>query len=120
MSTISVTVVETPIDVETIDGEIVISLNPTTVSVEASTTGPQGPQGLQGVQGPAGDKAIAYRHIQAEVSDTWVITHNLNFYPNVTVLDSAGSICEGEIIYTSQNALTVTFSGAFSGEAYLS
>lgn len=120
MSTITVSVVETPIDVSTIDGEIIVSLNPSTVTVEASTTGPQGPQGLQGVQGPAGDKLVAYRHIQTESSDTWTVTHNLNFYPNVTVIDSAGTICEGDIAYPSQNQLIITFAGAFSGEAFLS
>jgi len=120
MSVISVTVVETPIEVDATNGEIIVTLNPTTVTVEASTTGPQGPQGLQGVQGPAGDKVVAYRHIQSETSDTWEITHNLNFYPNVTVIDSAGTICEGDINYVSQNSLTLNFAGAFSGEAFLS
>lgn len=120
MSAITVSVVETPIEVSTIDGEIIISLNPQTVTVEASTTGPQGPQGLQGVQGPSGDKAIAYRHIQSDTSNTWTVMHNLNFYPNVTVIDSAGTICEGDIAYVSSNELILTFAGAFSGEAFLS
>jgi hypothetical protein len=64
--------------------------------------------------------SIAYTHIQSTSSNTWVITHNLNFFPNVTVVDSSGAICEGEIAYTSNDALTITFSGQFSGAAYLS
>ena len=81
-------------------------------------TGTQGTQGIQGVQGT--NREIAYRHSQNVPSDTWTITHNLNFYPNVTTMDSTGAICEGEIVYTNPNTLTVTFLAAFSGVAYLS
>jgi hypothetical protein len=63
---------------------------------------------------------VAYHHTQGTSSATWVITHNLGWKPNVTVQDSGGSIVEGEIAYTSVNSLTVTFTGAFSGNAYLS
>jgi hypothetical protein len=64
--------------------------------------------------------AVAFAHTQGVSSNSWTITHNLDFYPNVTVIDSAGTVVEGEIFYTSRNILTVTFSGAFSGKAYLS
>lgn len=63
---------------------------------------------------------VAYVHTQGVSSDTWNITHNLNFYPNITVKDSGGSIVEGEISYTNSHSLTITFSAAFSGIAYLS
>ena len=71
---------------------------------------------VSGINNPA----VAYHHTQGTSSATWVITHNLGFKPNVTVQDSGGSIVEGEIAYTSTNSLTVTFTGAFSGNAYLS
>ena len=81
-----------------------------------------GIQGLQGVQGTSGavSQTLAYSHTQGSASDTWVIAHNLNFMPNVTVQDSAGNIVEGEIAYTNTNSLTVSFASAFSGKAYLS
>jgi hypothetical protein len=98
-----------------------------------------GTQGTQGVQGPVGSISgntdslaegttnlyftparVAYNHVQGVASATWTIHHNLHFYPNVTVQDSAGNIVEGEITYTNSDSLTVTFSTAFSGEAYLS
>ena len=60
-----------------------------------------------------------YRHIQGVSSDTWVINHNLNKYPSVTIQDSAGSIVIGELTYNNKNTITLTFSGAFSGEAHL-
>ena len=63
---------------------------------------------------------VSYTHTQGVASTTWNITHNLHFYPNVTVQDSAGNIVEGEIAYTNSDSLVVTFSTAFSGEAYLS
>lgn len=63
---------------------------------------------------------VAYVHTQGTSSSSWVITHNLNFYPNITVKDSAGSIVEGEIVYDSANQVTLNFQAAFSGLAYLS
>ena len=63
---------------------------------------------------------VAYTHTQGVASAIWVVDHNLDFYPNVTVQDSAGTIYEGEISYTSLGSLTLTFSSAFSGTAFLS
>lgn len=63
---------------------------------------------------------LAYVHVQGTTSNTWTINHNLDFYPNVTIQDSGGSIVEGEITYTSRNQLIATFSASFSGKAYLS
>ena len=63
---------------------------------------------------------VAHRHTQNVASSSWVITHNLGFYPNIVVKDSAGSIVEGEIAYDSANQVTLTFQAAFSGMAYLS
>lgn len=64
--------------------------------------------------------ALAYAYTQPTPSDVWVIDHNLGFYPNVTVIDSGGSTVEGEVTYPTIDQLQLTFSGAFSGVAYLS
>jgi hypothetical protein len=64
--------------------------------------------------------SVAYHHTQSTSASTWTIIHNLGWYPNVTTMDSSGSICEGEIVHTSNKRLTVTFLAAFSGNAYLS
>ena len=93
--------------------------------------GTQGTTGAQGATGagtqdfgsqdnPLEPQALAYEHTQGSVSASWVISHNLGFKPNVTVVDSAGTIYEGEITYTNSNSLTVSFSQSFSGKAYLS
>jgi len=63
---------------------------------------------------------IAYAHTQGTASATWTILHNLDFYPNVTVQDSGGTIVEGEVTYTNRNQVVLTFTAAFSGKAYLS
>lgn len=61
-----------------------------------------------------------YVHDQPTASNTWNITHNMKFYPNVSIVDSALSKVVGEVTYVSENALTVTFSHSFAGKAYLS
>ena len=63
---------------------------------------------------------LAYHHPQLTASDTWVIAHHLNFNPNVTVVDSAGTNVEGELQYTDLNTVTLRFNAAFAGDAYLS
>lgn len=60
-----------------------------------------------------------YIHDQGTPATTWTITHNLNKYPAVTVVDTANTEVIGEVQYTNTNTLTVTFSSAFSGKAYL-
>ena len=61
-----------------------------------------------------------YVHNQASAATTWSITHNLKFYPNVSIVDSALSHVMGEVTYINENSLTVSFSSAFSGKAFLS
>ena len=67
--------------------------------------------------GLTGDKDFTY--IKSTPNKIWEITHNLDKYPSVTIVDSAGSVVMGDITYTSKSTLTVTFSAAFSGKAYL-
>lgn len=56
---------------------------------------------------------------QLTASAVWVIAHGLGNFPSVTVLDSAGNTVFGEITYTDANTVTLTFSAAFTGTAYL-
>ena len=66
--------------------------------------------------GIVNDKNFVY--VQATSSDIWEITHNLNKYPAVTVVDSGGSVVVGEIVYIDENNVRITFASAFSGKAY--
>lgn len=58
-------------------------------------------------------------YTQTTPAATWVITHSLVRFPAVAVVDSTGRLVEGDIIYDTSNQVTLTFSGAFSGIAYL-
>ena len=60
-----------------------------------------------------------YTHNQASPSSSWTITHNLGRRPSVTIVDSAGNVQIGEVLYNSDNQITVTFAAAFGGYAYL-
>ena len=94
---------------------------PTGATGPTGSTGPAGPTGPTGPTGPAGaTQVVAYTHTQNAVSLNWVITHNLGFYPNVVVTDSAATVVEGDLSYASVNQLTVTLTQAISGYAYLS
>jgi hypothetical protein len=58
-------------------------------------------------------------HPQGSPSATWTITHVLGGRPSVTVVDTAGTVVIGEVTYNSNTQVTVTFTSAFSGFAYL-
>lgn len=60
-----------------------------------------------------------FRFSQGTPSSLWSITHNLNKYPSVTIMDTSGSEYEGEIKHLDENNLTIEFSVAVSGSASL-
>lgn len=60
-----------------------------------------------------------YVHHQSFSSRYWNIIHNLGKKPNVTVVDSADTVCIGEIEYISDNEINISFGYEFSGKAYL-
>lgn len=72
-----------------------------------------------GTQGPAGTAASTEVFTQAIASDEWVINHSLNKKPSVTIVDSADTVVVGEVVYNTNNRLTVSFEATFSGKAYL-
>ena len=60
-----------------------------------------------------------YTHEQGEASDSWIIEHNLNKYPSVTLVDSAGTQFQGRVEYIDENNCIVYMNGATKGKAYL-
>jgi RNA:NAD 2'-phosphotransferase (TPT1/KptA family) len=58
-------------------------------------------------------------HTQASPSTDWVVIHTLGGKPSVTVVDSADTLVIGEVKYDSNTQVTVSFTSAFSGFAYL-
>jgi hypothetical protein len=115
--------IESPATVVVIDQENVdVTVQETAFSVVLADAGVQGPTGATGAQGPAGAAGAShstYVHSQNTPASFWDITHNLASYPSVSVIDSTGGLVVGDISYVSNNRLTITFSGSFSGQAYL-
>ena len=62
---------------------------------------------------------FSHIHNQTVSSSTWNITHNLNKYPSVSVVDSSNEEVIGEVQHINPNSLTVKFSEPFSGKAFL-
>ena len=71
----------------------------------------------------SGDSSFAYT--QAVAAEEWgdgtpkMVTHNLNKFPSITVIDTANTVVTGEYTYIDKNNVTLTFSAAFAGKAYL-
>lgn len=57
---------------------------------------------------------------QTNAAAIWVITHSLPFQPAVTIIDSAGTRIETEIVYDSPTQIRSIASAAFAGRAELS
>lgn len=88
--------------------------------IVVTAPGPQGEAGVSGVQSDEIIDLVSYAHTQGSAATVWTVNHNLNFYPNVTVYDSANSMVEGTVSHTNATTLSITFSAAISGKAHLS
>lgn len=60
-----------------------------------------------------------YIHNQDIPSNVWTISHPLKKFPSVTIVDSAGTCVIGSVQYVDVNTIICSFSGVFSGKAYL-
>lgn len=60
-----------------------------------------------------------YTWDQSSASATWTINHGLARFPSVTIVDSTGREVEGDIQFTDADNITLSFTAAFSGKAYL-
>lgn len=59
-----------------------------------------------------------YEHVQAIPSDEWTVQHDLDKYPSVQVVDSAGRVVTGEVQYVDADSLVIRFEFVFSGRVY--
>ena len=60
-----------------------------------------------------------YIHTQVIPSGIWTIIHNLGKYPSVTTVDTSNEVMLGDVIYINVNTITVLFTSAIDGKAYL-
>jgi hypothetical protein len=94
-----------PVTVTEVNRNVSVT-SPASSSLTVSTAAASSPHGT-------------YTHTQTSASATWTVVHNLNCKPSVTIVDSAGNVQIGEVLYDSNNQITLAFAAAFSGFAYL-
>ena len=95
------------------------------LSVTFNVTPPHGVNVVVAAGTPGGGGTTlaqtTFQYSQATASAQWNITHNLGFYPSVSVVDSSGTqIFPGSVQYPDANHVNLTFSSAVGGYAYLS
>ena len=56
---------------------------------------------------------------QGVPATTWNVQHNLGKFPSITVIDTGNTVVNGEYTYVDNNNVTLKFSAAFAGIAYL-
>jgi hypothetical protein len=82
-------------------------------------SGPQGVAGPQGVQGPQGPFAPQFEQTFAVPDSAWVIVHNMDVFPVVTLVDSYGNEISGDVVMPDRNTVVVSFAVPMSGTARL-
>lgn len=83
-----------------------VSLNQETNTITFSQSN------LRGLPGESSDKNYT---ITFAPTDTLIVTHNLNKYPAVSVITSAGDEVIGNIEYLTLDSLMLVFSSSFGG-----
>jgi hypothetical protein len=61
-----------------------------------------------------------YVYTQSVSASTWTISHNLGFFPSVSVVDNGGNLVIGDVSYITENQVSISFSASFGGKAYFS
>ena len=135
--TITITPVQTvgSVSVNTVQNVGVINLedNAPDLSIQISNVEPSSM--VQSVNGKIGHVVLDYTdintspvnhvkyvHSQSTVSNDWTITHNLGYFPNVTILDNENPprIVEADIRYLNTSSVRIIMNTSMSGTAYLS
>ena len=58
------------------------------------------------ITGPPGPSCV---HIQSSAASVWSVTHNLGYYPAITVIDTDGHVVYADIQHTDINNAIITF-----------
>ena len=84
------------------------------MTTATGATGPQGPAGPKGDPGTAG---VSYTFTQNTPLSSWVVNHNLGFYPTVEIFTLGGAEVNADVLHTSANQTIITFAAPFAGFA---
>ena len=79
------------------------------------SAGLEGPPGPKGDPGAAGAGAIPIVYTQEVPSAVWIVTHNLGYWPDVTVYTVAGERMLPDVIHGSLNTFTVIHANPETG-----
>ena len=94
------------------DPDVVLVVEEEHLEVVVTTPGPQGP--------PGPPDEFRYVHNQMVPASVWTIPHNLDGFPNVTVVDSANREVIGDLEWIDNNTVQASFASAFGGKAFVS
>lgn len=102
---VSVETRETPIEVSQEQVEIAVETAP--ICIELEGTGPQGPAG------PTGGEP--FKFVQEELSDRWVVVHNLGRRPASRRVFVDGCEVDAKVLDIDNNIVNVCFAAEFTG-----
>ena len=60
-----------------------------------------------------------FEFTQGVPSTSWDVTHNLNKFPSISVVDTGSTTVIGSYEYINKNRVILNFSTAFAGKAFL-
>jgi hypothetical protein len=66
-----------------------------------------------------GTWSATFRFVQVTPIDPWLITHNLDAYPSVLVVDGNGDEVFAQVMYQDANTVVIEFGDNTAGTAYL-
>lgn len=77
-------------------------------------------RGEKGDKGDDGNYASDYVHTQVDASASWMVAHNQNRYPQVTVLNHLNARIEPDVSYVDENIVLIEHAKPTVGKAILS
>jgi hypothetical protein len=97
-----------------------VQVSPNTFQGPKGDRGEKGERGDIGPRGPAGPSGSGAGGLSLTIPFsnpllTWNVAHDLNCFPSITVIDTAGDLIEPDIKYVDENTVLVTFSAPTAG-----
>nr|DAO21873.1 MAG TPA: hypothetical protein [Caudoviricetes sp.] len=74
---------------------------------------------LRYIGSETGESDKSFVFTQSVAAAKWEIQHNLDKYPSVSIVDSAGTEVVGDVQYIDKNNIVILFTAPFSGKAYM-